>query len=401
MLSQFYAPIVGGEERVVEDTAHELARRGHDVSVATLRAPGQPVLEIDRGVRIHRIDGLAQRVPFVFRDAQRRHAPPWPDPGAVRALKGVLEKERPQIVHAHNWLVHSYLPTRRRSRARLVVSLHDYGLVCATKRLMYEGASCDGPERRKCRSCSATHYGSIKGPPVAVMSRVMGERLIRHVDMFLPVSNAVARHSALAERRLPFEVLPNFMPDAEKPQAPELDAEFLAKLPAENFIMFAGDLTHEKGVDVLLEAHAGMENRPPLVLIGRNDQRPDLKATDVRMLGLATHPNVLEAWRRCSIAVVPSLWEEPFGIVALEAMAMGKPVVASRVGGLSDIVVDSKTGLLVPPGDAEALRAALVRLDGDSGLRQTMSAAASVRIQDFAATKVVERLESIYERVAA
>jgi glycosyltransferase involved in cell wall biosynthesis len=234
-----------------------------------------------------------------------------------------------------------------------------------------------------------------------MMSRVMGERLTRHVDMFLPVSNAVARHSALAERRLPFEVLPNFMPDTADSHVPEPDADFLAMLPAENFIMFAGDLTHEKGVDVLVEAHAGMEKRPPLVLIGRNDQKPDLEATDVRVLGLATHPNVLEAWRRCSIAVVPSLWEEPFGIVALEAMAMGKPVIASRVGGLSDIVVDGETGLLVPPGDVEALRAALVRLQGDSRLRQDMAAAASVRVQDFAATKVVARLETIYERVAA
>ena len=80
---------------------------------------------------------------------------------------------------------------------------------------------------------------------------------------------------------------------------------------------------------------------------------------------------------------------------------MGKPVIASRVGGLSDIVVDGETGLLVPPGDVEALRAALVRLQGDSRLRQDMAAAASVRVQDFAATRVVARLETIYERVAA
>jgi glycosyltransferase involved in cell wall biosynthesis len=76
------------------------------------------------------------------------------------------------------------------------------------------------------------------------------------------------------------------------------------------------------------------------------------------------------------VVVAPSLWQEPFGLVAVEAMAAGKPVIASRTGGLADIVRDGESGLLVPPGDAPALAAALERLLDDIALRRAMGARA-------------------------
>ena len=83
-------------------------------------------------------------------------------------------------------------------------------------------------------------------------------------------------------------------------------------------------------------------------------------------LGPLPHALAIEALRRSLFAVAPSLLPESFGIVALEAAAAGKPAIVSEIGGLSDIVVDGETGLLVPAGDREALRAALARLLGDA-----------------------------------
>src|SRR5713226_1434111 len=103
MLTQFfYPPTVGGEERHVADLCIELAARGHEVSVATLWQKGFPEFEIDRSVRIHRIRGTMQRMGMLFSESDRRHAPPFPDPEVMYALRRIILQEHPDIVHAHN-----------------------------------------------------------------------------------------------------------------------------------------------------------------------------------------------------------------------------------------------------------------------------------------------------------
>jgi glycosyltransferase involved in cell wall biosynthesis len=96
---------------------------------------------------------------------------------------------------------------------------------------------------------------------------------------------------------------------------------------------------------------------------------------------------------------VPSVWPEPFGQVAIEAMACGKPVVASAVGGLADVVVHEETGLLVPPGDVAALRAALGRLIADPALRERMGAAGRERVERYRARSVIGHIERVYRQL--
>jgi glycosyltransferase involved in cell wall biosynthesis len=104
----------------------------------------------------------------------------------------------------------------------------------------------------------------------------------------------------------------------------------------------------------------------------------------------------MEAWRRCSVAVAPSVWPEPFGVVVLEAMTCGRPVIASRAGGLAEIVIDGETGLLVPPGDSRALATALRQLLTDQDLRQKMGLAGKHRAEEFRASAIVPRVEEVY-----
>lgn len=109
----------------------------------------------------------------------------------------------------------------------------------------------------------------------------------------------------------------------------------------------------------------------------------------------------MEAWRRCMIGVVPSVWPDPCPTVAMEAMAMGKPVVASRIGGLTDIVADGDTGMLVPPGDVDALSGALARLTEDASLRTRWGEAGRRRFDLFRAGDVVPRIEQVYAGLLA
>lgn len=398
MLTQFYLPVIGGEERFVHDFSVALAQRGHDVAVATQWQPGQPEFDVIDGVRVYRIRGSMQRLEFLFSEPGRRHVPPIPDPELVAGLRRVIAEEKPAIVHAHNWLLHSFLPLKAWSGARLVVTLHDYSMACATKRFMYQGEPCSGPGPRKCLSCAAAHYGPAKGLVTVLGNWTMSaaERVL--VDMFLPESRAVAAGNGLVGSKLPWQVMPVFAADDIGEPREGFDS-YLAELPPE-YLLFVGDLSRDKGLLVLLEAYRRLADAPPLVLIGRSvPETPIELPPNVIRLGKMPHAAVMEAWRGSTLALIPSVWPEPFGLVVLEAMATARPVIASRIGGIADLVVDGETGLLVTPGDVAALGAALQSLLDDGALRERMGQAGKRRVTQFQAHSVVPRYEQVYHEL--
>jgi glycosyltransferase involved in cell wall biosynthesis len=397
MLAQSFAPIVGGEERVVEDLSRELVARGHDVSIATLQQPGDLAPAELAGARVHTLRSTSYRVSRGHQDTERRHAPPAPDPETVLDLRRVLRRERPQIVHAHNWIVHSYLPLAREAQSALVLSLHDYGLVCATKRLRRKDHVCSGPAPVKCQLCAAEHYGPTKGLVAAFGTRSSESRLRRNVDVFLPVSSTVEELCRIGGDEVS-RVIPNFIGELPAPVAGD---PRLAQLPEEPFILFFGDATVDKGAWHLAEAYRKLEGPPPLVLVGRCYIDELAERPGVYPTGAWPHRLAIEALRRSMFTVAPSLWPEPFGLVALEAAAAGKAIVASDIGGLRDIVVDRETGLLVPPDDRLALIAAMQRMSTDAELRARLGAAAKERARTFSSEAIVPRFEEAYELAIA
>lgn len=396
MLAQFYPPTIGGEETYVRNLSVALAQRGHEVAVATLLHSGLPEFEVCDGVRIYRIRGLVQHIPGLFSERGRKHAPPFPDVGLLWALRHVVLRERPQIVHAHNWIVRSFIPIKQASSAKLVMSLHDYSLVCAKKNLMNRSTVCDGPAFGKCLDCVSDHYGVVKGVPTLVANWAMGAAEKAAVDMFLPVSQTVAVLDGLTGSRLPYQVIPNFLPD-DAHMLRESDDPRLRQLPDGPFLLFVGDLRHVKGVDILLKAYKNLKDAPPLVLIGR--QCPDTPSElppNVFKFNDWPHDAVMHAWQRALIGLAPSVWHETFGYVVLEAMTMGRPVIGSRMGGIADLILDGETGLLVPPGDAAALEQAIRRLLNDPAIRERMGTASRQRAAEFRASAILPRIENVY-----
>jgi len=391
--------MIGGEERYVRDLSIALTARGHEVAVVTLWQEGLPVFECDQGVRVHRIRGSMQRMNAIFSDKDHRHAPPFPDPEVLQALRRIIMRERPNIVHAHNWMIHSFTLLKSWSKAKLVITLHDCSLICAKQEFMYYGAVCSGPGLTKCLGCTAQHYGIAKGWPITLANWVGGKVEQQTVDMFLPVSQAVAKATQLVKHRLPYRVIPNFIPDDMNVSCDDADL-LMAQLPEDNYLLFVGDMGRGKGEQVLLRAYTQMASQVPLVFIGRsvagfstNCQR------NVLVLSSWPHSAVMRAWSRCAIALTPSISFDSCPTVTLEAMAVGRPVIASRIGGLSDIVVDGETGFLVPPGDTLALREAIERLLDDPALREQMGARAKQRVIQFQASTVIPRIEQVYQEV--
>jgi glycosyltransferase involved in cell wall biosynthesis len=407
LLAQFFPPDIGGEERHVFNLANTLAGRGHEVAVATQQMADVPDQEtLASGVRVHRFPTVAMRLPGVY-STSRTHHPPLPDPLGVRELARIARQERPQVVHAHNWIVNSAVALRRSSKAGprfgLVLTLHDFSHVCATKRLMRMGSPCEGPAVARCLPCATAHYGPALGSLTAAATAVMRPWKSRAIDHVVCVSTAVASGNHI----LPgpdASVIPNFVLDeVARGEVANSQAEDIAPgLPKEEFLLFVGELSGEKGVPTLLRAYESLgRKRPPLLLVGRHmPDTPTHLPDGAEMSAQWPHDHVMAAFRRCLFAVLPSICLDACPTTVLEAMASGRPVVATTTGGVVDMIVDGENGLLVPPGDEHRLAEAMARLLNDADLRGRLGAGARERAERFTASAVVERLEAVYARVA-
>jgi glycosyltransferase involved in cell wall biosynthesis len=375
-------------------------KRGHTVSVATIWQHGLEECEFDEGITVRRLRGTLQRYSPLFNDTARRYAPPFPDVELTFGLRQLTTSFKPDIVHAHNWFVHSFLPLKRRNGPRLVLTLHDMSLVCVQKNSMRSGELCSGPARKKCLRCAADFYGPLKGAAATVANWTSSALERRTVDKFLAVSSAVAAGNRLADDGLPFEVVPNFVGDEVSVLSEQVP--MLEQLGREPYILFVGDLRRFKGIEVLLKAYAMLRSAPPLLLIGRRcPDTPRSLPPNVFVLESWPHSSVMHAWSRCLFGVAPSVLPEACASVVIEAMAFGKPMVVTNVGGMPDLVDHNETGLIVPPGDAGALSEAMRVFIENPQARATMGNAALSKSEKFKAKSVVPRIERIYEELAA
>ncbi|MGH3840174.1 MAG: glycosyltransferase family 4 protein [Pseudonocardiaceae bacterium] len=395
-VSDFYAPFIGGAEQHVKTLSHHLARRGHQVTVATTRLPATPSEETTDGVTIRRIAGWSSRLlTDRYQRSDAPYHPPIPDPGTVAALKEIIDQLQPEIVHAQGWIAYSCFAAASRRRFRLVVTMHDHGFVCAQRTLMRDGHTlCSGPRLDTCLRCASSHYGKVKGAALVVGFRA-SRPWHNRVDSWIAISQFVADAN---RGTLPRDCEISVIPPAST-QPPAL-AQPPSWLPSDGYLLFVGALRRHKGLHWLLEAYSGGHFSRPLVVIGTaGPDTPSTWPTGVIARTNVPHEHVMEAWRHAGIGLMPSMCQEGFGLVAVEAMRSGVPVVASRIGALPEIVADDVTGMLVAPGSISELRAAIRRLDGDPALRQAMGAAGKVQAKRLTPEVVALSHEQLYRRL--
>src|SRR5215217_8315852 len=174
-------------------------------------------------------------------------------------------------------------------------------------------------------------------------------------------------------------------------------------------VLFVGRLAPQKGVRALVEAAALIENPSARVLlVGDGPERPALErearqigvGDRVRFEGFFAHDRLPAAMAHADILVLPSVYEE-LGTVLLEAMWAGLPIVASRTGGIPDVIEDGANGLLVPPGEPEALARAIDRVLADRGLAYRLSEGAQARAKDYDWEVLAGRVLQVYRGVTA
>ncbi|WP_418004906.1 glycosyltransferase family 4 protein [Mycobacterium sp. PDNC021] len=403
-MSDSFAPATGGTERVVEALAKGLTARGHPNVVATLGRPDAPAHQFDGDIEVRRIDGLTRYLRRFASDPNHYFHPTCPDPLLVGRLQALVDEIRPDIVHAHGWILNSCLSLRL-GDAALVATLHDFGLTCAKKTLIHRDTldgPCPGTELARCLRCSAEFYGVLKGVPIALALRESRRRADR-VALYLPISDTVEAASLRAVPKERIEQIPSFIDDSAFHEARSTPRPSF--LPDGPFIVYVGVFGEHKGPGLLVAAHQRMRTPIPLVMIGseRADTEPYEGTTDrpIFVHTKVSHDQIMASLAAASVAVVPSRWQEPLGLVAVEAMAAGTAVVATWVGALAQVVSHGRTGLIVPPNDPVAMARAIDRLLDDPGFAANLASEGVRRAREYAASTVIPRVVEAYRKALA
>lgn len=367
-----YPPFVsGGLGRYVEAVATGLAARKHDVSVHLVE--GDAAVYRERESKSAAVDLV--RTPFDAEQIERLSS----GVHRISDLQAALEipDVNPDIVHVHDW----------------------YGV--------FEGAVlADDPD---CGLVVTSHLPmragfTYEGHPVDRRAKVNIEALgFRLADRVTAPSSFTAKTLA-SEYDVPS--------DRISVVANGVDTERYTPSQAESeppLVLAVGRLTTQKGFGYLLDAieRVPEDSAYRVEVVGDGPARQQLESRAaalgiddrVSFAGYLPDDTLRERYRRAAITVVPSVYE-PFGLVALESMAAGTPVVAFEMGGIPEFVDHDEEGLLVPPGDVDALAAAVDALLANETKREQLGSLARERAEQFDWSFVVDELERVYDEVA-
>jgi phosphatidylinositol alpha-mannosyltransferase len=291
-----------------------------------------------------------------------------------RKVKEILEAERFDVLHLHEPLLPA-LPVTilRHSRTVNIGTFHAF---------------------------SQSNYAYFYGKPIL-------RYFVRRLHGRIAVSSA-ARDFVSVYFPGQYEIIPNGIDYAKFAREVEPIEKYRDGGPN---ILFVGRLEKRKGLKFLLRAMRYVWESIPsarLIVVGAGPLLDDYRRLveshridNVEFCGFVSSEDLVRYYRSADLFCAPSTGQESFGIVLLEAMASGKPIVASDIPGYRSVVNSGVEGLLVPPKDEQALAGALVRVLSDESMRARMSAAGRLRAEQFSWDKVAQGVLAYYEQVLA
>ncbi|MEY9988425.1 glycosyltransferase involved in cell wall biosynthesis [Streptomyces sp. V4I8] len=377
-----------GENKVVDQEVELLREAGHRVEVFERRS-----------------DDIAAR--SLLGKAALPLLVPW-NPAVRAELAARLRTERPDVVHVHNvfpLLSPAVLAACADAGVPAVATLHNYTQICPPGTLQRDG--------RPCTECvgsaaplPAVRHGCYRNSrlatvPLAISLSVNRRRWWSGVERFFCIS--AAQRDVLVRAGMPAERLTvkhNFVPDPDDRRS-----------GAGEHLLYLGRLAEAKGVRLLMAAWdvlaADGAVGAPLVIAGTGPLEREVTAwaagrDDVRYVGLLDPAECQKAIAQSVAVVAPSTWLEAFGLVVVEAMAAGAPVVAAGHGAFVELVEDGVTGLLHQPGEPASLAACIRRIAAEPALGREMGQAGRRRYeQGFSPAVGLERLVEGYRTAIA
>ncbi len=374
----------GGVAAHVQASARLLAERGLRVMVVAAKV--DPDLHVP-GVTVYRSTELF-----------RAHTP-------IDARLGAAASTSPDVIHLHQ-LDDPDVVAALRLKAPVVVSAHGYTACTAGVHYFRPDQECARAHGPGCipnlalRGCA--HVRNPRPLPASYRQTTRALEALRGADLAVAYSSAVERHLAV-NGVTRSAVIPLFVTVASRPpHEPRGPADHC---PARR-VVFAGRVVKPKGLGVLIRAMRAVDAE--LVVCGDGMQLTAMRRLArrlgveqrVRFQGWLDAEQLARELAGASIVAIPSLWPEPFGLVGIEALAAGRPVVASLTGGIPDWLEDGVTGFGVRPGDVRALARALDELLADPARQNEMGTAGSEMVAArFSPERHVEALLEAY-RVA-
>jgi glycosyltransferase involved in cell wall biosynthesis len=350
--NRYRSEFPSGEDRVV------------DTEAAALRSAGHTVTHFER-----RSDDITNWPPL------RRAALPvsvvW-SRTAREELRASIRRDRPDVIHIHNTfplLTASILAAGADERVPIVVTIHNYKLSCASGDFFRAGTVCHDCAGRI--GLAGIVHGCYRGSRLMTLPVVAGTALNRkswrtRPSAYIFISESQRR--ALSDMHLP--MARSFVKWNLVPRAPTVVND------DDGRISYLGRLDQAKGLSVLMAGWdrylAGGEPKLRLSIAGNGPLMPEIRdwagsRKGVDLLGVLDREGCRDLISRSRAVVVPSAWEETFGLVVVEAMAGGVPVIAARHGSLPELITDGINGRLFQPGDADDLAAVIeeVAVDPD------------------------------------
>lgn len=368
--------IQGGSERYVFELSRALADRGHEIVPFAMKdvrnEPSRysslfvsPVeLSDPYRVPVWRRAGMAARILY-SKEARSR-------------ISVLADLTHPDVAHVHNiyhYLSPSILPPLKDRGIGTVMTIHDYKIFCPALRHYNSLGVCD--------RCRPYHYAKCISGRCVKNSRAASLLCVTEmwlhdlinayagkIDVFIAPSQFVAlklHDRGIEANRV--AVIPNAVdPGRWRPDGAG-DGDY---------VLYAGRITREKGIETMIRAFAGMPDIPLKVAgSGMTESQArllarDLGADNIEFLGFKSEEHVRKLMQKCRFICMPSEWYEKAPISLLEAFACGKPAVATRIGSIPEMVREGKTGLLAEPGNVDDLRRAVEILWNDTGLTREM-----------------------------
>jgi glycosyltransferase involved in cell wall biosynthesis len=387
MLSWEYPPrIIGGISPHVHELSQQLQSKGLEVHVVTKETPNAPDEQIEAsGVRVHRVH-LAQKPNDFLHEIQLLNVAT--DLRVRKLLEDWRPGGEPTLFHAHDWLsLDSARELKYEYKLPMIATIH------ATEKGRHGGIFNDTSRYIHDQEFWLTY----EAWRVIVCSEFMKKSVAESFEV--PWDKLDVIYNGVDAEKFKFDWLPG---EREKVRS-------RLALPEEKIVMFVGRFVREKGIQVLLNAATAILAKEPttkfMIVGGGNRERLE-KFVDwagltgkVLFTGFLANRALHQLYRCADVAVFPSLYE-PFGIVALEGMAAGAPVVASDAGGLPEIVQHDATGTLSFAGDPASLAWAVITVLRDPERAAKLNQNAQARlVKDFDWSHLADQTIDVYNRV--